>query len=114
MNMTLHKCYYCGRSLRKGYIFNPTYATYVCGNDDKGVIHEYADDGITLEYVAAYEMIGNMHYVVRHYLKDLSCDLIIDNGVDGYNFYMSLNELLVDKITPDNLIDKLKLYLLLS
>lgn len=120
MNMTPYKCYYCGRFLRKDKYWEINNRHYHCGSDNKGVRHEYSDDGATLQCVGVYEKEGRYNYVSRHYLNEFapSCEITIYSYNDKWDeceisLYLQINELLVDKITPNNLIDKMKLYLLL-
>jgi hypothetical protein len=91
--------------------FNPT---YICGDDNRGVVHEYLPDGITLDYICVYESIGFLHYTAKNYLSEPYCELMLYREKENQHGYISFNELLVDKITPKNLIEKMNLYLLFS
>lgn len=114
-------CYYCGKPMKEGMAFE----TWNCGTPTKGVCSSAGEDG-EIDYICIYETIDGYEYLAKHYLpnrvapKKNMCELnIYDVKEEGYsNLYsistITINELLVDRITPENLVSKVKLYLLMS
>lgn len=115
-------CYYCRNPLKEAM----GGGRWVCGTPTKGVHYSIGEDD-EIDYICIYETIDGYEYLAKHYLpnrvwfkKNVSELNIYDVKEEEVysNFYpisaITINELMVDRITPENLVSKVKLYLLLS
>ena len=111
-------CYYCGKPMIEGIMSG----TWQCGTHTKGVYCSTGEDE-EIDYICIYEEVNGYEYLARHYLpnyvgsKKNMCILDIYEYEGRSSVPIStiiINERMVDRITPENLVSKVKLYLLLS